>query len=131
MTDTATTAFANPDPTAVGLVTFPTAEDLTPTSVATVAPDSIRIPINATAPATISVDASGVPHMVIPLTKSTKAHVGTTIAGITTAGELALTFIDPSNTTEATIIKIVVAVAGLVGTWLGINLTTNLPKTVK
>lgn len=89
-----------------GLVTFPT----------------------GTAAPTLSVDAAGVPHVTIPLTKKTKAHIGTTIAGITVAGEFALSFLLPTDSVETTVVKAVVAIGGLAATFLGIVLPTNLPK---
>lgn len=82
--------------------------------------------VNTPVPPSVILDASGVPHVVIPLTKKTKAYVGTALAAVSMIGTgSALVFL-PDN------VKPWAAgagfVAGLIATWMGIVLPANLPK---
>lgn len=88
----------------------------------------VAFPTGTAAPS-ISIDASGTPHLTVPLTKKTKAHIGTAVAGITVASEFALQFVIPGDTKEAFVIKVAIGVVGIAATWLGIALPTNLPLT--
>jgi len=82
--------------------------------------------VNTPVPPHVLLDASGVPHVVIPLTKKTKAYVGTALAAVSMVGTgSALAFLPDSVKPWATGAGFV---AGLIATWLGIYLPANLPK---
>jgi len=82
--------------------------------------------VNTTVPPSVILDAQGVPHVVIPLTKSTKAYIGTGLAFVSILGTgSALEFLPDSVKLWA---AGAAAVAGVIATFLGIHLPTNLPK---
>lgn len=80
------------------------------------------------APPKVVKAADGTYHLVLTWTKSTKAHVGTTIAAVTGLGELATTYVLPATSEYTHWAQVALGVVGLVGTWLGIYLPTNTAK---
>lgn len=105
-----------------------------PTDAATVAAvPAVAAPVvsaptvaSPTAP-TVTVDASGTPHVIIPLTKMTKAKIGTAVAAVFSAGTLATTYLLPDGSAYTHWIQAALGVIGLGATALGIALPTNLP----
>lgn len=81
---------------------------------------------NSPVPPSVILDAGGVPHAIVPLTKKTKAYVGTALAALSLVGtSSALVFLPDDVKPWATGAA---AVAGLLATFLGIVLPANLPK---
>jgi hypothetical protein len=78
----------------------------------------------------VTVDANNIPHVTIPLTKKTKANIGTGVAVVTTAGVLAAQLLPPESGVVGWI-QVGIGVIGLVATYLGIVLPTNLPIKIK
>lgn len=95
--------------------------------VATVAKDVAKVvSVSPTASApTIALDASGVPHITIPLTSKAKAFVGGGLALISLAGTDILLTVPTSHYTP--FIAGAVTVAGTLAAFLGIHSTTNKP----
>lgn len=96
-------------------------------SVPAPAPEIISFPTGSGTPS-VQVDAAGVPHVSFPLTKSTKATIGTTIGGLAVGAQFALGYLVPEDSVVATALKIALWVFGVAATALGIYLPTNKVK---
>jgi hypothetical protein len=79
---------------------------------------------------TVHVDDKGVPHVTIPLTKKTKAYIGTGVALVSTAGVIAAQML-PQDSGVVSWIQVGIGAIGLAATYLGIVLPTNLPIKIK
>ncbi|MET3635674.1 hypothetical protein [Curtobacterium oceanosedimentum] len=82
----------------------------------------------SSAPPQITTAADGTTRIVLTWTKNTKAHVGTALAAVTDAGILATAYVLPASSPYTHWCQVALGVVGLAATWLGIHLTTNLPR---
>jgi hypothetical protein len=76
----------------------------------------------------VSLDASGTPHVTIPLTKKTKAIIGTCAAAVAFIGLDVTAYLPDTYKGYA---LGVITVAGGIATWMGIAVPTNLPINFK
>lgn len=96
------------------------------TQVEQVAEQVVQTPtVNTPVPPSIITDASGVSHVVIPLTKKTKAYVGTGLALVSDAAALTAFLTLPDNVRLWA--AIAAFAAGKLAVFFGIVLPTNLP----
>jgi hypothetical protein len=76
----------------------------------------------------VSLDATGTPHVTIPLTKKTKAIIGTIAAAVTFIGLDVTAYIPDQYKVYA---LGVITIAGGVATWMGIAVPVNMPVNYK
>lgn len=75
----------------------------------------------------IQVDAEGRPHVTVPITKATKAKIGTGIAAVAIGAQFALDYVVPDDSPTGTALKVVLWAVGVAATALGIFLPKNMP----
>jgi hypothetical protein len=98
-------------------------------SLPTAVPTHIDTPtvVQPVAPS-VSLDAAGTPHVTIPLTKKTKAIIGTCAAAVAFIGLDVTAYLPDTYKGYA---LGVITVAGGIATWMGIAVPTNLPINFK
>lgn len=75
----------------------------------------------------IHVDAEGRPHVIVPVTKATKAKVGAGIAAVAIGAQFGLDYVVPDDSPTGTALKVVLWAVGVAATALGIFLPKNSP----
>lgn len=91
------------------------------------APIQVDTPtVNTPSAPSVITDANGTLHVITPLTKKTKAIIGTIAGGVAIGLSDTLAYV-PIPDAAIPYLQGVIGLAGLVALWMGISVPTNLP----